>query len=56
MAHAVVTYAMSTADVNAGKGRPVAPPGQHVNGTPVGVGATSGGGLHDDHDHGGDHS
>ncbi|MFC7488413.1 M28 family metallopeptidase [Knoellia sp. CPCC 206453] len=56
MAHALVTYAMSTADVNGGKGRPVAPPGQHTDGTPVGAGTTSGGGLHDDHDHGGDHS
>ena len=54
MAHAVVTYAMSTADVNGGKGRPASAPGQHVDGTPVGVGTTSGGGLHDDHDHGGE--
>ncbi|MFW5470147.1 M28 family metallopeptidase [Knoellia sp. CPCC 206435] len=51
MAHAVVTYAMSTADVNGGEGRPASPPGQHVEGQPVGVGTTSGGGLHDDHDH-----
>ena len=54
MAHAVVTYAMSTATVNGGKGRPASPPGQHVDGTPVGAGTTSGGGLHDGHDHGGD--
>ena len=40
MAHAVVTYAMSTADVNGGKGRPASPPGQHVEGMPVGVGTT----------------
>jgi Zn-dependent M28 family amino/carboxypeptidase len=51
MAHAVVTYAMSTADVNGGQGRPASPPGQHVEGQPVGAGTTSGGGLHDDHDH-----
>ncbi len=54
MAHAVVTYAMSTADVNGGTGRPASPPGQHVEGEPVGAGTTSGGGLHDDHDHGGE--
>ncbi|MEO7267623.1 MAG: M28 family metallopeptidase [Knoellia sp.] len=53
MAHAVVTYAMSTADVNGGSGRPASPPGQHQDGTPVGAGTTSGGGLHDDHDHAG---
>ncbi|KGN38453.1 M28 family metallopeptidase [Knoellia subterranea] len=51
IAHAVVTYAMSTADVNGGKGRPASPPGQHVDGTPVGAGTEGGGGLHD-HDHG----
>ncbi|WP_404383321.1 M28 family metallopeptidase [Knoellia locipacati] len=53
MAHAVVTYAMSTADVNGGKGRPASPPGQQVEGEPVGAGTLSGGGLHDDHDHDG---
>ncbi|KGN33165.1 aminopeptidase Y [Knoellia sinensis KCTC 19936] len=52
MAHAVVTYAMSTAAVNGGKGRPASPPGQHVDGTPVG-GAEDGG---HDHDHAGDAS
>ncbi|HLN76238.1 MAG TPA: M28 family metallopeptidase [Nocardioidaceae bacterium] len=51
VAHAVVTYAMSTRDVNgSGKGHPVAPPGQAVTGQPTGTGTSSGGGLHDGHE------
>lgn len=52
VAHAVVTYAMSTASVNGtGKGHPVSPPGQQADGIPQGTGTASGGGLHDDHEH-----
>ncbi len=52
VAHAILTYAMDTRSVNgSGKGHPVSPPGQHSDGTPTGTGTTSGGGLHDDHDH-----
>ncbi len=51
VAHAILTYAMSTQTVNGGhKGHPTSPPGQEVTGEPTGTGTVSGGGLHDDHD------
>ena len=50
VAHAVITYAFDTRSVNGeGKGHPVSPPGQHVDGIPVGAASATSGGLHDDH-------
>jgi len=49
IAHAILTYGMSTKTVNGKKGRPVGPP--MPDGTPSGGGTGEGGGLHDDHDH-----
>ena len=51
VAHAVITYAYNTTDIN-GKGqrRPVSPPGQSVDGRPGGGMDDSGGGLHPEHD------
>ena len=50
VAHAVITYAFDTHSVNGeGKGHPVSPPGQHVDGIPVGAASATSGGLHDDH-------
>jgi Zn-dependent M28 family amino/carboxypeptidase len=52
VAHAILTYAMDSRSVNdAGKGRPVSPPGQSAAGSGGGSGTDSGGGLHPDHDH-----
>ncbi len=46
VAHAVLTFAMSTQAVNgAGKGHPVSPPGQAVTGVPTGTGSEDAG-LH----------
>ncbi|PPK94665.1 Zn-dependent M28 family amino/carboxypeptidase [Kineococcus xinjiangensis] len=52
VAHAILTYAFDSRTVNGrGEGRPVSPPGQHVDGTPVNTsGSSEGGGLHD-HEH-----
>ncbi len=50
VAHAVITYAFDTRSVNGeGKGHPVSPPGQHVDGIPAGAASATSGGLHDDH-------
>ena len=50
VAHAVITYAYDTRSVNGeGKGHPVSPPGQHVDGIPAGAASATSGGLHDDH-------
>jgi Zn-dependent M28 family amino/carboxypeptidase len=50
IAHAILTYGMSTQSVNGtGKSRPVGPPSP--DGTPSGSGTSEGGGLHADHDH-----
>jgi Zn-dependent M28 family amino/carboxypeptidase len=49
IAHAILTYGMSTKTINGGKGRPVGPP--MTGGTPSGTSSGEGGGLHDDHDH-----
>jgi Zn-dependent M28 family amino/carboxypeptidase len=47
IAHAILTYGMSTQSVNGtGKGRPVGPP--LPDGVPSGSGTSEGGGLHDD--------
>ena len=51
VAHAVLTYAMSTKTVNGSmKGHPVSAPDHGETGSPTGSGTQSGGGLHDDHD------
>lgn len=51
-AHAILTYAFDTRTVNnEGRGRPVSPPGQAVDGAPGGQMDDAGGGLHADHDH-----
>ena len=51
VAHAVLTYAFDTRSVNdEGRGHPVSPPGQEVDGAPGGQMDDSGGGLHADHD------
>lgn len=49
IAHAVLTYGISTATVNDQKGHTM--PGATGGGAPAGSGTDSGGGLHDDHDH-----
>jgi Zn-dependent M28 family amino/carboxypeptidase len=47
VAHTLLTFAFDTRSVNgAGKGHPVSPPGQQVDGTPV-VSTASASGLHD---------
>lgn len=52
VAHAILTYAFNTTEVNAkGRSRPVSPPGKHVDGAPGKQMDDSGGGLHADHDH-----
>ena len=52
IAHLVLTYGFDTRSVNGtGTGHPVSPPGQEVPGSPSGSTSTTGGGLHDDHEH-----
>ncbi|WP_325269875.1 M28 family metallopeptidase [Nocardioides sp.] len=52
IAHAILSYAMSTKSVNGStKGHPVGP--ATPDGEPSGTGTPEGGGLHDDHDHDG---
>jgi len=50
IAHAVLTYAFDTRSVNGeGKGHPVSDPDEHVDGQPIDIGGSpGGGGLHDD--------
>ena len=51
VAHAVITYAFDTRSVNGeGRGHPVSPPGQAVDGKPGGQMDDSGGGLHPEHE------
>lgn len=50
VAHAIMTYAMSTYPVN-GKGDAPSASGAEQTSNPTGTGTTGGGGLHDEHDH-----